>query len=103
MFRGGGTYALRLDTGKQGWFTPPVRCGEKKRCSPAQSQAVTAIPGAAFSGSVDGHLRAYDATNGKVVWDVDTAIDYETAKGVNAHGGSLDMPGNVRLFSVEGA
>ena len=123
--RGGGMYALRLDTGKQVWFTPPVGCGEKKRCSPAQSQAVTAIPGVAFSGSVDGHLRAYDAANGKVVWDVDTAIDYKTANGVTAHGGSLDgagpvigggmlyvnsgyssaggMPGNVLLaFSVDG-
>ena len=118
-------YALRLDTGKQVWFTPPVGCGEKKRCSPAQSQAVTAIPGVAFSGSVDGHLRAYDAANGKVVWDVDTAVDYKTANGVKAHGGSLDgagpvigggtlfvnsgyssaggMPGNVLLaFSVDG-
>ena len=123
--RGGGMYALRLDTGKQVWFTPPIGCGEKKRCSPAQSQAVTAIPGVAFSGSVDGHLRAYDAVNGKVVWDVDTAIDYKTANGVTARGGSLDgagpvigggvlyvnsgyssaggMPGNVLLaFSVDG-
>ena len=123
--RGGGMYALSLDTGKRVWYTPPVGCGEKKRCSPAQSAAVTAIPGVAFSGSVDGHLRAYAAGDGKIVWDVDTALDYKTVNGVPARGGSLDgagpvigggvlyvnsgyasaggMPGNVLLaFSVDG-
>ncbi len=123
--RGGGMYALRLADGKQVWFTPPVPCGNKPRCSPAQSAAVTAIPGVAFSGSIDGHLRAYAAADGKIIWDVDTAADHATVNGVTAHGGSLDgagpivgggllyvnsgysaaggMPGNVLLaFSVDG-
>jgi polyvinyl alcohol dehydrogenase (cytochrome) len=92
---GGGMFALRLDTGKQAWYTPPVPCGDRKRCSPAQSAAVTAIPGVAFSGSVDGHLRGYSTTDGSIVWDVDTIGPYQTVNGVEAHGGSMDGPGPV--------
>ena len=91
--KGGGMYALRLDTGESVWYTPPEACGNRPRCSPAQSAAVTAIPGVAFSGSVDGHLRAYSSADGKIVWDFDTAQSYETVNGVPGHGGALDGPG----------
>jgi polyvinyl alcohol dehydrogenase (cytochrome) len=90
---GGGMFALRLTNGKQVWYTPPGVCGDRPRCSPAQSAAVSAIPGVAFSGSVDGHLRAYAMTNGKIVWDFDTIREYKTVNGVDGHGGSLDGPG----------
>ncbi len=93
--KGGGMFALNLATGKQIWYTPPAPCGDRKRCSPAQSAAVTAIPGVAFSGSVDGHLRAYSATDGSILWDVDTVSPYKTVNGVEAHGGSMDGPGPV--------
>jgi polyvinyl alcohol dehydrogenase (cytochrome) len=91
--RGGGMFALDLATGEQVWNTPPGTCGDRPRCSPAQSGAVSAIPGVAFSGSVDGHLRAYAAGDGKIVWDVDTAREYESVNGVEAWGGSLDGAG----------
>ena len=91
--QGGGMYALRLATGEKVWYTPPFSCGERKRCSPAQSAAVTAIPGVAFSGAVDGHLRAYSMTDGKVIWDFDTVGEYKTVNGVEARGGSIDGPG----------
>jgi polyvinyl alcohol dehydrogenase (cytochrome) len=93
--KGGGMFALNLDTGKQVWYTPPAPCGDRKRCSPAQSAAVTAIPGVAFSGSVDGHLRAYSTTDGSILWDTDTIGTYTTVNGVEAHGGSMDGPGPV--------
>jgi polyvinyl alcohol dehydrogenase (cytochrome) len=93
--RGGGMFALRLDNGERVWYTPPVPCGDRKRCSPAQSAAVTAIPGAAFSGSVDGHLRAYSTKDGSVIWDMDTEQTFPTVNGVEAHGGSMDGPGPV--------
>jgi len=93
--KGGGMFALSLASGKQVWYTPPVPCGNRKRCSPAQSAAVTAIPGVAFSGSVDGHLRGYSTTDGSILWDVDTTGPYKTVNGVEAHGGSLDGPGPV--------
>jgi polyvinyl alcohol dehydrogenase (cytochrome) len=93
--RGGGMFALRLADGAQVWATPPVPCDGRPRCSPAQSGAVSAIPGAAFSGSVDGHLRAYDTRSGAIIWDFDTVREYETVNGVPARGGSLDGPGPV--------
>jgi polyvinyl alcohol dehydrogenase (cytochrome) len=46
-----------------------------------------------FSGSVDGHLRAYSAANGSLLWDVDTAHEFETVNGKFARGGSLDAAG----------
>jgi polyvinyl alcohol dehydrogenase (cytochrome) len=121
---GGGLFALRLDNGQQVWHTPPPPCGTRKRCSPAQSAPVSAIPGVAFSGSVDGHLRAYSATDGEILWDFDTVRPYDTTNGVPGRGGSLNVagpaisggtlfvnsgyvqngiPGNVLLaFSVDG-
>ena len=52
-----------------------------------------AIPGIAFSGSVDGHMRAYSTTDGRIVWDVDTIREYQTVNGVPGRGGSIDGPG----------
>ncbi|HEX4136128.1 MAG TPA: PQQ-binding-like beta-propeller repeat protein [Bryobacteraceae bacterium] len=92
---GGGLTAIRITTGEKVWFTPPTPCGPRPGCSPAQSGAVSAIPGVVFSGSLDGHLRAYTAEEGKVVWDFDTVRDYETVNGVKAHGGAINGPGAV--------
>ena len=56
---------------------------------------MTAIPGVVFSGSLDGHLRAYSAGEGKIVWDFDTVRNYQTVNGVRATGESLNGPGGV--------
>ena len=123
--KGGGLFALDLLTGKRAWTAPPSACGERKRCSPAQPAAVSAIPGVIFAGSVDGHFRAYAATTGEIIWDYDTAREYETVNGRKAQGGAIDgggpavaggmvyvysgysqwggIPGNALLaFSVDG-
>ena len=92
---GGGLFALKLDTGEIAWQTPHPGCGDSPGCSPAQSAAVTAIPGVIFSGGLDGHLRAYSTLDGHILWDVDTAKDFKTTNGVKAHGGALDGPGAV--------
>jgi polyvinyl alcohol dehydrogenase (cytochrome) len=92
---GGGLTALRVEDGTKAWYAAPPACGAKPGCSPAQSAAVTAIPGVVFSGSIDGHLRAFSAADGKVLWDVDTARDYDAVNGVKGQGGSLDGPGAV--------
>ena len=124
----GGLHALRLDTGEKVWSTPApaLNCAPgAKGCSGAQSAAISAMPGVVFSGSIDGHFRAFSAKTGEIVWDFDTVQDYKTVNGVAAKGGSLDsagptisngmvftnsgygqwqgLPGNVLLaFSVEG-
>lgn len=92
----GGLVALRIDNGKQVWRAEPPKpqCSWGTRnCIAAQSQAVSAIPGVVFSGSQDGHLRAYAADSGKVVWDFDTAQTFETVNGIPGVGGSLDNGG----------
>ena len=94
--KGGGLIALDLKTGSIVWSAKPVPCAAAKTdCSPAQSAAVTVVPGAIFSGSVDGHLRAYSTANGAVLWDTDTAREFDTVNRGRARGGSLDAGGPV--------
>ena len=53
------------------------------------------MTGAVFSGSMDGHLRAYSTEEGKLLWDYDTARDFVTVNAVRATGGALDAGGPV--------
>lgn len=92
---GGGLFALQLSTGKQVWAAPRPDCGDRAGCSPAQSAAVSAIPGVVFSGALDGHLRAYSTGDGQILWDIDTAREYQAVNGVKTTGGSIDGPGPV--------
>jgi polyvinyl alcohol dehydrogenase (cytochrome) len=55
--------------------------------------ALTLIPGALFSGAVDGILRAYSTDDGRVLWQFDTAREFDTVNGIKARGGSLSGPG----------
>ncbi len=94
--KGGGITAIHLDDGKPVWHMDGIPCAAPRPgCSPSQPAAVTAIPGAVFSGSNDGHLRAYSTEDGKILWDFDTARDFETVDGVHGNGGSIDGPGAV--------
>lgn len=124
----GSLTALDMKTGARRWYMPaptPACAWTDRVCSHAQSQAVTVMPGVAFCGSMDGHLRAYSTIDGNIVWDFDTAKDFETVNRVKARGGALSeggaaivngivyvnsgynrlagQPGNVLLaFSVDG-
>ena len=105
--QGGGMFAFRVDNGERMWQTPPPGCSDRRPCSPAQSAAVTAIPGAVFSGSLDGHLRAYSTDGGKIIWDYDTVRDFKTVNGVAGKGGAIDVGGPIlaggMLFAVSGS
>ena len=91
----GGLTAVRAADGETVWDAPPFQdtCGSRAGCNTGQPAAVTSIPGVVFSGSLDGHLRAYDTATGRVIWDVDTVVDFQTVNGVPARGGSLNGPG----------
>ena len=93
--KGGGLTALRITNGEKVWYASPQPCGERPLCSPAQPAAVTAIPGVVFSGSDDGHLRAFNTEDGSLLWDFDTEREYKTVNGVPAKGGALDGAGPV--------
>jgi polyvinyl alcohol dehydrogenase (cytochrome) len=91
---GGGLFAIRIATGEKVWTASPAAAGcAVSHCSPAQSAAVTAIPGVVFSGADDGHLRAYATADGKVIWDFDTLRQFDAVNKSAAHGGALDGGG----------
>jgi polyvinyl alcohol dehydrogenase (cytochrome) len=90
---GGGLFALRLSDGKEAWHAQIPGCGDRPKCSPAQSAPASVVDGIVFSGSVDGHMRGYSTRDGKILWDYDTAQEVTTVNGSKAHGGSIDVGG----------
>jgi polyvinyl alcohol dehydrogenase (cytochrome) len=94
----GGLHAIDIDTGERIWYTPPepLLCSPPgPGCSATQAAAVTAVPGAVFSGSADGGLRAYAADDGEVIWTFDANRTFETINGIEGRGASFDGPGPV--------
>jgi polyvinyl alcohol dehydrogenase (cytochrome) len=94
----GGMHAVSLADGKPLWKVPPQKrlCGEKFGCSAGQGGALTLIPGAVLSSSLDGGLRAYSAKDGSILWSFDSNREFkDTVNGVRARGGSMDGPGPI--------
>ena len=94
---GGGIAAIDIATGKKLWSVSAAKpaCVGTAGCSAAQPAPVTLIPGVLFAGSLDGHVRAYDARNGATIWDFDTLKDFATINGIKARGGSMNGSGPV--------
>jgi polyvinyl alcohol dehydrogenase (cytochrome) len=46
-----------------------------------------------FSGAQDGRVRGYSARDGRVIWEFNTAREFETVNGVKARGGALNGSG----------
>jgi polyvinyl alcohol dehydrogenase (cytochrome) len=90
-----GIYALDLFTGKIVWKIPAPECTEIKGCLSYNSAAPAVIPGIVFAGSLDGHIRGYASKDGKILWEYNTARDYEIINGIKAKGGSIDGPAPV--------
>jgi polyvinyl alcohol dehydrogenase (cytochrome) len=92
----GSLTALDIKTGVARWHTPspePACAWGEHNCFHGEAQAVTVMPGSVFSGSLDGHLRAYSTIDGKIFWDYDTAKEFQTKNGIKASGGPLDHGG----------
>jgi polyvinyl alcohol dehydrogenase (cytochrome) len=92
---GGGMFAIDAATGKVLWHTPPPApaCLTKPGCNSAQLAPPSAIEDAVFSGSMDGHLRAYDMATGKIIWDFEAVQSFPTTNGIPANGGSFSSTG----------
>ncbi len=73
-------------------FTAP---GASGRGSAALGAAPTTIPGVVFQGAGDGQLFAVSATDGKQLWQFNTAQDFETVNKVKARGGAINTSGAV--------
>jgi polyvinyl alcohol dehydrogenase (cytochrome) len=93
----GGIHGINLETGRGVWAVGPqeLLCQPGPGCRATQSAAVTAIPGAVFSGAGDGGMRVYSANDGKVLWSFDSNPNFDTINGVPAKGGSFDGSGPV--------
>lgn len=92
--RSGAVVALKLSSGERVWFT---RLSGDPRTDPTaalgQNAALSAIPGAVFSGSYDGMLRALASDTGRVLWEYNMLNEVESVNGVAAKGGSMGGPG----------
>jgi len=93
----GGVHAVRVSDGQRLWHMPPPQalCGSELGCNVGQGAAVTAIPGAVLSTSLDGGLRGYSARDGSLLWTYDTNHRFKTVNGIEAHGGSMDGAGPI--------
>ena len=93
----GGLAAIRVGTGELAWYTPTpaANCPDETtgRCNSGQNGAATAIPGVVFSGAIDGMLRANSTTDGRIIWEYNTAQEFDTVNAVTAKGGTLNGPG----------
>jgi len=59
------------------------------------SAAATATEELVFSAGLDGKIRAFDITNGEVLWQAETARSFTTSNGFEGHGGAIDVSGQV--------
>ncbi|HZZ30406.1 MAG TPA: PQQ-binding-like beta-propeller repeat protein [Phenylobacterium sp.] len=90
--------ALRLSDGALVWrhrAPEPAKCSFEGRCGNGYSGPPSVANGVVFGVNQDGHVRAFEAKSGKLLWDYDTAgTHYETVNGVkNQRGGNLDATG----------
>ena len=92
--KSGGIVALQLTDGTEKWYNalPPQ---ESMKSHPGLSAAVSAIPGAVFSPALDGMLRAFGSSTGKLLWEYNTAQEFKTVNGIEAKGGSIGSAGAV--------
>jgi polyvinyl alcohol dehydrogenase (cytochrome) len=90
-----GLFALDIHSGKIVWRTAPPAGPPDRRWLAANSAAPAVIPGIVFAGALDGHIRAYATGDGKILWDFNTAKEFESTNGIKGKGGSIDGPAPV--------
>lgn len=86
----GGVVAIGLSDGQRKWFAPLEPAAGKAR---GREAALSVITGVVFSTGWDGVVHALAATDGRVLWEYDTAKSFETVNKVAAKGGSMGGPG----------
>jgi polyvinyl alcohol dehydrogenase (cytochrome) len=91
--RTGGMVALDMATGQRVWYTPNPKptCSERNApwCNSGNYATASVIPGVVFAGAIDGTLRGYSTTDGRIIWEYQTRHDFDSSNGVPAKGGSI--------------
>jgi len=81
-----------MATGQQVWFQPINPAGGRG----GHNAAATVIPGVVFVGGANGTLNALSTTDGAILWQFDTAKDFDTVNKVaGANGGAISSVGPV--------
>lgn len=84
-----GLTAFKPATGEKAWaFTPPQGGG-------SLGAAPTVMPGVVFQASSNGRLYAVSSSDGKQLWEFNTAQEFSTVNKVSAHGGGITVSGPV--------
>ena len=91
----GALAAINVTNGERVWYTKvpkPENCQDpnsRLTCNSGNWAAATAMPGAVFTGSRDGVLRAYSSKDGKIIWEFPTNRPFDTINGVKGIGGGI--------------
>ena len=88
-----GLYALDMESGEVRWhFTRDPRCAEVA-CEYGLSAAPLATNDIVITGSMDGYLEIYRASDGKRLWSFDAWRKFESINDQPAQGGAFDAHG----------
>ncbi len=102
-----GLYAVNLNDGAIDWeFHVSADCTDARkayvpRCATlfGLSGAPTVVGDHVVQGGLDGRLYILERKTGKLVWQYDTAREFETVNGVKGNGASID---NASIVAVNG-
>jgi polyvinyl alcohol dehydrogenase (cytochrome) len=94
----GSVSALRVADGSRVWHTsvPKPSCADgesEMSCHSGNWAAASAVPGAVFTGSRNGVMRAFSTEDGEILWEYDTMKDFDTVNGVEGFGGAFGGAG----------
>lgn len=92
-----GLYTYFVGTGEPSWsYEVQPDCGDRddrlRRCESLYGFSATplSVDGAVITGGLDGRLFVFDSDSGDLLFEYDTAMDFETTNGVEGYGGSIE-------------
>lgn len=88
-----GLYAISAANGELAWSATLEKNCEERSCWPGFSAAIAAGPNIVVAGTIDGHLKIYRGSDGKLLWSFNTVVDLETVNNIPSKGGTFDSHG----------